>query len=106
METQMGFYSFRFGEMKVAQADAASAKLMVVEMTFGFITPEQNTVETIELTVHVLHDAERSVGATEEEAYSRAQQLLREAADYCIARNAKQLTEEAEKNRAFNIGSG
>ena len=61
----MEFYSFRLGEMKVAQADAASPKTMAVEMTLGFRAPEQHTVETIELTVHVPHDPDKTVSAAE-----------------------------------------
>ena len=45
----MEFYSFRFGEMKVAQADAASPKTMAVEMKLGFKNPERHTVEAIAL---------------------------------------------------------
>jgi len=97
----MDFYSFRFGDMKVAQADAGSPKTMAIEMTLGFKAAERHAVETIELTVHVPHDPDKSVSAAEGEAYRIAQQLLRAAADHCASRDAKQLCEETEKNRAF-----
>ncbi len=100
----MDFYSFRFGEMKVAQADAASPKTMAVEMTLGFKAPERHAVETIDLTVHVPHDPDKTVSAAEQEAYRYAQQLLKAAADYCGSRDAQQLGEETERNRAFVIG--
>ncbi len=100
----MDFYSFRFGDMKVAQADAASPKTMAVEMRLGFKVPERHTVESIALTVHVPHDPDKSVSAAEQEAYRLAQQLLRTAADHCAARDIKQLCDETEKNRAFVIG--
>jgi len=104
-ETGMEFYSFRLGEMKVAQADAASPKTMAVEMTLGFRAPEQHTVETIELTVHVPHDPDKTVSAAEGDAYRMAQRLLRAAADHCASRDVKQLCEETERNKAFVIGT-
>src|SRR3954468_17225361 len=61
----MEFYSFRFGEMKVAQADAASPKTMAVEMKLGFKNPERCTIEAIAVTVHVPHDPDKSVSAAE-----------------------------------------
>jgi hypothetical protein len=101
----MDFYSFRFGDMKVAQADAASPKSMAVEISLGFKTPERHTVETIVLHVHVPHDPDKSVSAAEEEAYRCAQKLLKVAAEYCGSRDVKQLCEETEKNRAFVIST-
>ena len=101
----MDFYSFRFGDMKVAQADAASPKTMAVEIRFGFKAPDQHTVETIQLTVHVPHDPDKTVSAAEQEAYRVAQRLLRTAADYCASRDIKQLCDETEKNRAFVIST-
>jgi hypothetical protein len=100
----MEFYSFRLGEMKVAQADAASPKTMAVEMTLGFKAPEQHTVETIEVTVHVPHDPDKTVSAAEGDAYRMAQRLLRAASDHCASRDMKQLGEETERNKAFVIG--
>ena len=101
----MEFYSFRFGDMKVAQADAASPKTMAVEMKLGFKVPERHTVESVTLTVHVPHDPDKTVSAAEQEAYRLAQQLLRKAADHCAARDIKQLCDETEKNRAFVIST-
>ena len=101
----MNFYSFRFGDMKVAQADAGSPKTMAVEMTLGFKAPDQHTVETIMLTVHVAHDADKTVSAAEQDAYRAAQGLLRAAADYCASKDVKQLNDETEKNRAFVIST-
>jgi hypothetical protein len=100
----MDFYSFRFGDMKVAQADAASPKTMAVEIKLGFKVPEQHTVESLALTVHVPHDPDKTVSAAEAEAYRLAQQLLRAAADYCASRDVKQLCEETEKKKAFVLG--
>ncbi len=100
----MNFYSFRLGDMKVAQADAASAKTMAVEMSVCFKAPERHTVETIELTVHVPHDPDKTVSAAEQEAYRVAQELLKTAADYCAPRDVKQLCDETEKKKAFVIG--
>ena len=99
----MNFYSFRFGDMKVAQADPASPKTMAVEISLGFKAPDQRTVETIMLTVHVPHDPDRTVSAAEQEAYRMARTLLRTAAEYCASRDVKQLCAETEKNRAFVI---
>ena len=87
----MEFYSFRFGEMKVAQADAASPKTMAVEMKFGFKNPERHTVEAIAVTVHVPHDPDKSVSAAEKAAYGIAQALLKSAADYCAAKSCEEL---------------
>ncbi len=101
----MDFYSFRYKDMKVVQADAASPKTMAVEMSLGFKAPERHTVETITLTVHVPHDPDKSVSAAEQEAYRLAQELLRTAADHCAARDVKELCAETEKNRAFIISS-
>ena len=100
----MDFYSFRFGDMKVAQADAATPKTMAVEIKLGFKVPEQHTVESLALTVHVQHDPDKTVSAAEAEAYRLAQQLLRAAADYCASRDVKQLCEETEKKKAFVLG--
>src|SRR5829696_6829727 len=75
----MEFYSFRFGEMEVAQADAASPKTMAVEMKLGFKNPERHTVEAIAVTVHVPHDPDKSVSAAEKAAYGIAQALLESA---------------------------
>lgn len=99
----MEFYSFRFGEMKVAQADAASPKTMAVEMRLGFRAPERHTVESVAVTVHVPHDPDKTVSAAEKEAYRLAQELLRAAADHCAARTCAELCEETEKNRAFLV---
>jgi hypothetical protein len=101
----MDFYSFRIGDMKVAQADAASPKTMAVEMSFGFKAPERHAVETIALTVHVPHDPDKTVSAAEQEAYRLGQELLRKAAEYCATRDVKQLCAETEKNRAFVIST-
>jgi hypothetical protein len=101
----MDFYSFRIGEMKVAQADPSSPKTMAVEINLGFKAPERHTVETLELTVHVPHDPDTTMSAAEGEAYRLAQELLRAAADYCGSRDIKQLCDETEKNRAFVIKS-
>ena len=100
----MNFYSFRFGDMKVAQADPASPKTMAVDIRLGFKAGDRHTVETVMLTVHVPHDPDKTVSAAEAEAYRLAQQLLRAAADYCASRDVKQLCDETEKNRAFVIG--
>ncbi len=101
----MDFYSFRIGEMKVAQADPASPKMMAVEINLGFKAPERHTVETITIHVHVPHDPDKTMSAAEQEAYRLAQELLRKAADHCAARDIKQLCDETEKNRAFMIRS-
>jgi hypothetical protein len=102
----MEFYSFRFGEMKVAQADAASQKTMAVEMKLGFRAPEKHTVEAVSVTVHVPHDPDKTVSAAEKEAYAVAQELLRVAADHCATRTCAELCEETEKNRAFVVKTG
>ena len=102
----MEFYSFRFGEMKVAQADAASPKTMAVEMKLGFRNPERHTVEAIAVTVHVPHDPDKSVSAAEKAAYGIAQALLKSAADYCAAHSCEELVAETEKNRAFVVKTG
>ena len=101
----MNFYSFRIGDMKVVQADAASPKTVAVEIRLGFKAPERHTVETIALTVHVPHDPDKTMSAAEQDAYRLAQTLLRTAADYCASRDIKQLCDETEKNRAFVIDS-
>ena len=72
----MEFYSFRFIDMKVAQADTATPKVMAVEIGLGFKAPGQHTVEAIKLTVHVPHDPDKTVSAAEKEAYGIAQELL------------------------------
>ena len=102
----MEFYSFRFGEMKVAQADAASPKTMAVEMKLGFKNPERHTVEAIAVTVHVPHDPDKRVSAAEKAAYGIAQALLKSAADYCAAKSCEELCQETEKNRAFVVKTG
>jgi hypothetical protein len=99
----MEFYSFRFGDMKVAQADPASEKLVAVEMSLGFKTPGRPVVEAIELTLHVAQDEAKSVAATQREAYAAAQALLGAAADYVRSRSCEALAEETEKNRAFAV---
>ena len=101
----MNFYSFRFGDMKVGQADPASPKTMAVEIKLGFRAADRHTVETVMLTVHVPHDPDKTVSAAEQEAYRAAQTLLKTAADYCASRDVKQLCDETEKNRAFVISS-
>ena len=99
----MEFYSFRFGDMKTAQADASSQKTIAVEMSFGFKAPDPATVEAITLTVHVPHAADKTLGGTEEEAYRQALALLRAAADYCGSRDAEALFRETERNKAFAV---
>ena len=96
----MEFYSFRFGEMKVAQADAASPKTMAVEMKLGFKNPERHTVEAIAVTVHVPHNPESVVSGLRELG------LLKSAADYCAAHSCEELCQETEKNRAFVVKTG
>jgi hypothetical protein len=99
----MEFYSFRFGDMKVAQADAASPKVIGVEMTFGFRDAERHTVELVALTVHVPHDDAKTVTATQQDAYAVAQQLLQAAARKAQSRSADELCDETERNRAFAV---
>ena len=99
----MQFYSFRFGDMKVAQADASSPKSMAVELNFGFKDPERHTVEALKITVHVPHDPDKTVSATEQEAFALAQKLLNAAAQHCASKSVKDLCDETEKNKAFVI---
>jgi hypothetical protein len=101
----MDFYSFRFGDMKMVQADAASPKLMAVEMGLGFRVPERHTVESLALTVHIAHDPSQTVTATQREAFNAAVKLLRSAADYCASKGPEQLCEETERNKAFAVTS-
>jgi hypothetical protein len=101
----MEFYSFRFGEMKTVQADAASPKLIALEMELGFKAPEHHTVESLALKVHVPHDPNQTVVATQEAAYRAATALLRAAADHCTARTAGELCEETERRKAFAVTS-
>jgi hypothetical protein len=102
----MDFYSFRVGDMKTVQADAASPKLMSVELDLGFRAPEHKTVEALSLTVYIPHDPARSVAATQEEAYRAAVALLRAAAQYCAPKTAEELCAETERNKAFVVTSG
>ena len=102
----MEFYSFRFIDMKVAQADTATPKVMAVEIGLGFKAPGQHTVESVTLTVHVPHDPDKTVSAAEKEAYATAQKLLRAAAEHCATRDIQQLCDESEKNKAFFVKSG
>ena len=102
----MEFYSFRFIEMKVAQADAASPQMMAFDIGLGFKAPGQHTIEAITLTVHVPHDPDKTVSAAEKEAYAIAQKLLRAAADHCATRDIQQLCDETEKNKAFFVKAG
>ena len=99
----MEFYSFRFGDMKVAQADPSSPKTMAVELHFGFKDPDQHTVEALNVTVHVPHDPDKTVSATEQAAYRVAQGLLSAAAQHCASKSIKDLCDETEKNKAFVI---
>lgn len=99
----MQFYSFRFGDMKVAQADPSSPKMMAVEVNLGFKDPDQHAVEALKLTVHVPHDPDKTVSATEQDAYRKVQNLLSAATHYCASKSIKELCEETEKNKAFVI---
>jgi hypothetical protein len=99
----MQFYSFRFGDMKMAQADPASPKLIAMDMSFGFKAPDAPAVQALELTVHVPHDEARTVAETQRAAYAAAQALLRSAADYTGSRSCEALAEETQKNRAFVV---
>jgi hypothetical protein len=99
----MQFYSFRFGDMKVAQADPSSPKMMAVEVNLGFKDPDRHTVEALKLTVHVPHDPDKTVSATEQDAYRKVQGLLSSAAHYCAMKGIKELCDETEKNKAFVI---
>ena len=101
----MQFYSFRFGDMKVAQADPSSPKTMAVEVHLGFKDPDKHMVESLNLTVHVPHDPDKTVSATEQDAYGKAQKLLSAAAQYCASKSIKDLCDETEKNKAFVINT-
>jgi hypothetical protein len=101
----MQFYSFRFGDMKVAQADPASAKLIAVEMSIGF-KADAPAVESVAVTVHVPHDDTKSVAATQREAYAAAGRLLEAAAATMRAKSCEELAAETESNRAFAIKAG
>jgi hypothetical protein len=105
-ESAMEFYSFRFIDMKVAQADTATPKVMAVEIGLGFKAPGQHTVEAIKLTVHVPHDPDKTVSAAEKEAYALAQKLLTAAAEHCATRDIQELCDETEKNKAFFVKPG
>jgi hypothetical protein len=102
----MDFYSFRFGDMKMVQADAASRKLMAVEMELGFRRPDCHTVEALTLTVHIPHEPNQTVTATQREAFNAAVNLLRSAAGYCAGKDPEQLCQETERNKAFAVTSG
>ena len=97
----MEFYSFRFGDAKEARADAASPKVVAVEMTFGFKAPERHTVETVALTVHVPDPGGGGLAEAQKTAYALAQDLLRAAAAHCAARGPDDLLRETEERQAF-----
>jgi microcystin degradation protein MlrC len=102
----MQFYSFRFGDMKVAQADAASPKLIAVEMSFGFKAADAPAVGELAVTVHVPHDEAKTVAATQKEAYAAAGRLFEAAAELLQTKSADDLAADTEENRAFPVTAG
>jgi hypothetical protein len=99
----MEFYSFRYGDTKAARADAASPRVVAVEMTLAFKAPERHTVETLALTVHV-PDPD-GPEAARREAYALARELLQAAADHCAAHSADDLLRDTEERQAFVLKS-
>ena len=103
----MEFYSFSFGETKVVEVDADTPKIVAVGLQFGFKTADTHTVQTVDVKVALPHDPERTMGRIEEDAYRRAAELLRAAADIAAARTAKALAEEsAHQVIVANRGKG
>jgi hypothetical protein len=98
----MQFYSFRYGEMKVVQADAESPELTAVEICLSFKAANTHTVEPITLMVHIPHDQTRTAESTQFEAYRAATRLMKIAAEYCQQRTPDELIDETEKNHAFS----
>ncbi len=101
----MEFYSFSFGEMKVAQADKAAPALMAMDITFGFKAPDTKTVQTLELRVSVPHDPDRTIAQTQQAAYERAGEILRAAAEQCATRGHEDLAAASESQLVRTDGA-
>lgn len=99
----MQFHSFRFGDMKVAQADRDSPKLIAVEMSFGFKAADVPAVQVLAATVQIPHGDDKTVAATQEEAFAAACRLLEAAAGILRDKTPEELTAETERNRAVVV---
>jgi hypothetical protein len=99
----MKFHGFRFGNMKVAQADPDSPKLIAVEMSFGFKAADVPAVQVLAATVQIPHDNDKTVTAPQEEAFAAARRLLEAAAAMLRDKTPEELAAETERNRAVVV---
>jgi hypothetical protein len=90
------FYSFSFGDMKVAQADETSPKLVAVDVTFGFKAEDTQTVQVVDVRVMIPHQADLPPEGLQQAVYERTRLLLRAAADQCAAKGHAELAASSQ----------
>ncbi|KAA2234758.1 hypothetical protein [Salinarimonas soli] len=92
----MEFYSFSFGDMKVAQADQDSPKLVAVDVTIGFKADDTHTVQAVEARVTIPHQADLTLDGMQQAAFERVHSLLCAAAEQCSERTHAELAAASE----------
>ena len=93
----MDFYSFSFGEMQVAQADASSPKIVAMDVRVAFSDPKTKGAHLLTVHVQVPDGADMTIDDLQKEAFRTAQQVLRVAVRHCEGKTPEQLKETSEK---------
>jgi hypothetical protein len=97
----MQFYSFSFGEMKLAPSDGDRPPTLATELNFGFRADHDGPVQSISLRIRVPQDPGRDAGAMALDAYAAAGQLLRCAAELCETHTRHELEERTRSDEAI-----
>ena len=93
----MDFYSFSFGEMQVAQADASSPEVVAMDVRLAFRDPETKAAHLVTVQVHVSGGADMTIANVQQEAFEKALRTMRAAAANCEGKTPDQLQEASEK---------
>ena len=93
----MDFYSFSFGEMQVAQADASSPEVVAMDVRLAFTDPETKAAHLLTVQVHVSGGADMTIADVQQVAFEKALRTVQAAAAYCEGKSPAQLEEASEK---------
>lgn len=97
----MRFYSFSFGEMKLAPSDGDRPPTLATELHFGFRAKDDGPVQSVTLMIRVPQDDTRGQDAMAQDAYAAAGELLRCAADLCEKHTRQELEEHTRSDEAI-----
>jgi hypothetical protein len=93
----MDFYSFSFGDMQVAQADASSPEIVAMDVRLAFRDSETKGAHLLTVQVQVPGGADSTIADVQQEAFEKMLQILQAATAYCQGKTPNQLKEASEK---------